>query len=136
MASLKDTFAKGLTTINVKTSNFMEESKCRTYMTTLEGEIKELKLSIGEKSYEAWCKDADCTDEITALYEKIKEKNDEIELQKEKIQKLAEEEQQILGSASQTAQAQESVGNVFCSQCGTANAANFKFCAKCGAPLK
>ena len=27
MASLKDTFTKGLTTLNVKTNNFMEESK-------------------------------------------------------------------------------------------------------------
>ena len=32
MANLKDSFTKGLATINVKTSNFMEENKLKTYI--------------------------------------------------------------------------------------------------------
>lgn len=51
MASLKDTFTKGLTTLNVKTNNFMEESKCKTYITTLENEIAGLKQKLGDDIY-------------------------------------------------------------------------------------
>ncbi len=39
MVSLKDSFPKGIAAINVKTNTFMEESKCKTYISTLEGEM-------------------------------------------------------------------------------------------------
>ena len=48
MASLKESLSKGITTINVKTNSFMEESKCKTYISTLEKEIQILKQNIGE----------------------------------------------------------------------------------------
>lgn len=51
MASLKESLSKGITTINVKTSSFMEESKCKTYISTLEKEIQILKQNIGEIVY-------------------------------------------------------------------------------------
>lgn len=35
MASISDSLTKGITTINVKTTNFMEQSKCKTYISTL-----------------------------------------------------------------------------------------------------
>ena len=50
MASLKESLSKGITTINVKTNSFMEESKCKTYISTLEKEIQILKQNIGENS--------------------------------------------------------------------------------------
>ena len=37
--ALKDSLTKGITAINVKTNNFMEQSKCKTYISTLESEI-------------------------------------------------------------------------------------------------
>ena len=43
--------SKGITTINVKTNSFMEESKCKTYISTLEKEIQILKQNIGETVY-------------------------------------------------------------------------------------
>lgn len=39
MATLKESFAKGITALNVKTNNFIEENKCKTYISTLEEEI-------------------------------------------------------------------------------------------------
>ncbi len=36
MDSLKESFTKGIATLNVKTNNFMEESKCKTYISNLE----------------------------------------------------------------------------------------------------
>lgn len=135
MASLKDSFTKGLTTINVKTNSFMEESKCKTYIATLEGEIKNLKLLVGEKSYESWSKGENIAQKVEELFQQIKEKYQEIEAQKQKIEQLAQEEKQILGTQSVESQETENAGVVFCSQCGTQNAGNYKFCCKCGTPI-
>ena len=49
MASLKESLSKGITTINVKTNSFMEESKCKTYISTLEKEIQILKQNMSEE---------------------------------------------------------------------------------------
>ena len=39
---LKDSLTKSITTINVKTNNFMEQSKYKTYISTLEDEIQKI----------------------------------------------------------------------------------------------
>ena len=135
MATLKESFTKGITAINVKTNNFMEESKCKTYISTLEAEIKELKLQAGEISYEKWCKLDVPGEEVHAIFEQIHKKYQEIEAQKIRIQQLSEEEKQILGTTGNTQQA-ENANVVYCSQCGAQNAANYKFCCKCGNPIK
>lgn len=134
MANLKESLTKGITAINMKTSTFMEESKCKTYISTLENEIKDLKLLIGEKAYEQWNSNESKPEELEEIFGKIKTKYEEIDVQKEKIQQLAEEEKQVLGSVA--AQPQEAADVVFCSQCGAQNASNYKFCCKCGVPLK
>ena len=134
MANLKESLTKGITAINVKTNTFMEESKCKTYISTLENEIKELKSAIGEKVYANWSSDKEITEDINELLQKIKEKYQEIDVQKERMVQISQEEKQILGTAAN--QTTEAAGTVFCSQCGTSNAANYKFCSKCGTPLK
>ena len=144
MASLKDNFTKGLTTLNVKTNNFMEESKCKTYITTLENEIAGLKQKLGDDIYTSWMNQGDLTAGVEETCKQIQNKYQEIEAQKLKIAQLQEEEKQILGAASvqttsQAAPAQNAMPEgetIFCSQCGTKNSVNYKFCCKCGAPLK
>lgn len=144
MASLKDTFTKGLTTLNVKTNNFMEESKCKTYITTLENEIAGLKQKLGDDIYTSWMNQGDLTAGVEETCKQIQNKYQEIEAQRLKIAQLQEEEKQILGAASaqpasQAAPAQNTMPEgetIFCSQCGTKNSVNYKFCCKCGAPLK
>lgn len=135
MASLKDSFTKGLTAINVKTNTFMEESKCKTYISTLEGEIKDLKLLAGEKSYEAWSKGESTTQGIEELFVQIKDKYQEIAAQEEKIEQLAQEEKQIFGTQNAASREHENADVVYCSQCGAQNAGNYKFCCKCGVTL-
>ena len=68
------------------------------------------------------------------LFQKIQAKYQEIEVQKERMVQISQEEKQILGT--QNAQPTEEAGAVYCGQCGVANAASYKFCSKCGAPLK
>jgi len=131
MATIKESFSKGLTALNVKTNNFMEENKCKTYISTLEGEISDLKLRIGDVVYSKWVAGEDEKAEIEPLLQSIQGKYQEIETQKEKIKQLEEQERQILGGATGG-----SVEACYCSQCGAQNASNYKFCSKCGAPLK
>lgn len=135
MASLKDTFTKGLTTLNVKTNNFMEESKCKTYITTLENEIAGLKQKLGDDIYTSWMNQGDLTAGVEETCKQIQNKYQEIEAQKLKIAQLQEEEKQILGAAP-AQNAMPEGETIFCSQCGTKNSVNYKFCCKCGAPLK
>ena len=134
MAGFKRTLEKGITTLNVKTNNFMEESKCKTYIATLEKEITNLKLSIGNTVYQNWNNNEDAMDGVEGLLQKIREKEQEIIAQEERIKQLSEEEKQIFGIPGGQAAASEDT--VYCSQCGAQNASNFKFCVKCGTPLK
>ena len=147
MASLKDSFSKGITALNVKTNNFMEENKCKTYITTLENEIRDIKLQIGDLVYQKWTEGETYSESVEPFFGQIKEKYAEIERQKQRIAQLQVEEKQILGSqsaapaqpaapAQSAAPAQPVQGNkVFCSQCGAPNDAAYKFCSKCGAPM-
>lgn len=41
MATIKESFTKGITTLNIKTNRFIEVNKCKTYIATLEEEIKD-----------------------------------------------------------------------------------------------
>ena len=142
MDSLKESFTKGIATLNVKTNNFMEESKCKTYISTLEKEIANLKQEIGENVYKLWVAGDDITKGSNELLEQIKLKYDEIEVQKEKIKNLAAQEQQILGTGTQqpvktnaqpASQQEQSV--VLCKNCGMQNVSTYKFCVKCGVSL-
>lgn len=132
MATLRDSFTKGITTLNVKTSSFMEESKCKTYISTLENEIRDLKLRIGEIAYEKWTNDEEIAGSIQEILEQIKNKYQEIQVQKERMVQISQEQQQILG----TINTQQAPQVIYCSSCGASNDANYKFCAKCGSPLK
>lgn len=131
MADIKRSLSKYLATVNVKTNNFMEINKIKTYIDTLEEEINQYYLSIGKTSFEMWENDTGDYSDIENLFEEISEKNKIINQQEEKIDTLLEQEKQILGEAKNNT----SNGVIYCPQCGVKNAANYKFCVKCGGPL-
>lgn len=128
MATLKESLSKGITAINVKTSSFMEESKCKTYISTLEKEIQALKANIGEIVYAKSVANESYDEPVTQLIQQIQGKYEEIEQQKKAIEQLAVEQRQILGTAQTSAVK-------YCAKCGAENAGNYKFCCKCGTPL-
>ncbi|MCI9417499.1 MAG: zinc ribbon domain-containing protein [Eubacterium sp.] len=137
MASLKESITKSITTLNVKTNNFMEQSKYKTYISTLEEDIKKLKFQIGALAYEKWSNGEDGKEELEPLFMQISSKYKEISIQEENIRKLYEEEQQILGTGSNASVANNAAApGIFCSQCGAKNAENYRFCVKCGSPLQ
>lgn len=129
MAGFKESITKGITTINMKTSNFMEESKYKTHITSLENEINTLELNLGKSIFEKWKSGADYKEGIEDTLNTIQSKYDAIDEQKRNIEKLHEEEKQILGN-----QKNQPTGT-FCTKCGAPNDPNYKFCCKCGNPL-
>ena len=122
-------FSKGLTAINVKTANYLEITKIKTYMDTLTQESNQLKMEIANQAYVKWQNgQIELPDDMTAKLQKIKEKQQEIEMKKKEIERLEEEEQRILGGG-----VKQDV--VYCTNCGSANAGGNRFCEKCGTPL-
>ena len=132
MSSFKEKFTRGFTSINVKTSNLVEESKLRTYISTLENDIVKSKQSIGDYVFNRW-KENEAIEQmnlssIVPLLLAIDEKNKEIEIQLNQITLLKEETKKILGEKYT---ATDSV----CAKCGAVNAAGNIFCTKCGHKL-
>lgn len=129
MAGIKNSFSKGLVTLNVKTSNFMEENKLKTSISTQEEEIRKMKLALGDTVYRNWEKGSLTLEMLNEQMEAIREKYQIIEEIQKQIEELAEKERQILGENT----ADESdTGKLFCDQCGTRLAAGSRFCKKCG----
>ena len=93
-------------------------------------------MQVGETLYTKWTSDEFELSLVEETLNKIKEKYAEIEVQKEKIEQLLKEEQQILGTASEQNTAAPAKENmIFCSNCGAPSPANYKFCTKCGSQL-
>lgn len=129
MATLKESLSKGITALNVKTNSFMEESKCKTYIATLEKDIQTLKTNIGELVYAKTLIGESYEEPVAEIVRQIQGKYEEIEQQKKAMEQLAAEGRQILGTS-------QSIGAVkYCANCGAENAGNYKFCSKCGTPL-
>ncbi len=133
MAGLKDSFSKGLTTINVKASNFMEENKFKTHISTLESEIASLKSSIGEKIYQGYINEAISLESVAEELALVKEKYATISKINEEIENLNTKEKEILGNTAVNNMQQGGVQ--FCGQCGAPYKTGYKFCEKCGNKL-
>lgn len=138
MADIKNTFSKGLTVLNVKTANFLEQNKIKTYITTLTTEIETLKSEVGSMAYTAWNAGENIvTEELESKFRLIQEKEQQIKEQEEEAAKLAEKEKQILGeqeakAAANTAAASPSGAVLTCPGCGQTYETPAKFCRKCG----
>lgn len=133
MAGIKETFSKGLTTINVKTSNLLEQNKINTHIATLESEIEALKNKAGHILWDKWNDRSFQMSDVESLLVSVNQKMAEIEVQKRRAEEIQEEEQKILGTQSVTNLSAEDT--LFCSSCGAQLTANCKFCTKCGAAL-
>ena len=143
MADLKNTFSKGITVLNVKTANFLELNKIKTYIATLNADITALKSEVGSLVYENWKKNGAV--ELETIEEKlllIREKEHQIQAQEEAAARLTEEEKQILGEQENKGQASVPASDVSltepvytCPSCGQTYEQVYKFCRKCGTRL-
>ena len=132
MADLKESFSKGLTALNVKTSTFLEAKKIQTYISTLNNEIEALQKEIGRRAYEDWEENGSISlSNIGEQLMEISKKKETIAQQKIAAEELEKKEQQILGTADN-----QKPSKIFCPNCGQSYDGPVKFCRKCGTKLQ
>ncbi len=129
MAGIKNSFSKGLTTLNVKTSNFMEENKLKTSIATQEEEITKMKLALGDTVYKNWERGVLTMEVLQGQLEAIQKKYQMIVETRKQIEELSQKEKQILGGDAADI---SSSGKIFCDNCGAEVNAGSRFCKKCG----
>ena len=147
----KSSVNRGITTISVKTSSSLEKTKIKTHIDSLTKEIEKCTYHIGEQAYAIWNSGKTDYSELNALFESIKQKQQEIEELTENLSTIDERDSQILGNVKNEYQAEQQEQpvaqttvptqaevaptankGVFCSQCGTFYDAPVKFCRQCG----
>ena len=143
MAGFKDSIAKNFTKMNMKTANFMEKNKAKTYIKTLQDENTSLYFKIGKLLYEKYLEDNISKEVFEEDFYRITRNLQVILEQEERIKNLELEESRVLGtSKTQSYEASrpmqsENQGDVqICSSCGATNEPMYKFCIKCGTSLE
>ena len=99
MASFMNSVNKGIAAFSMKTSNFTEITKCKTYISTMEAEIDKLKSDMGNVMYEMHKVGDKDYAKLENFCVEIDRRYQTIETQKEKIRQMEDEEKQILGNA-------------------------------------
>ncbi|MBR5596864.1 MAG: zinc ribbon domain-containing protein [Lachnospiraceae bacterium] len=130
----KKSFSKGITKINVKTSNFMEENKFKTQILTLESEIEKSKSILADFVYHNWKTENYSEQSIDEMIKNIRDKYDSIENLKKEIDLLYQKEREILGGSDTNVV--EVSDKIFCSKCGKETKKGHKFCEQCGNRLE
>lgn len=130
---LKQGFSKQITKLNMKTSSFLEETKIKTYIGTLQSEIQELKAQAGELGYNAYMNGQDVSAGLKEIYDGITIRYQTIRQQEELLEQQAMRNKQVLGGMQAQTAAEAAV---FCPNCGERYTAAVKFCRKCGTKLQ
>ncbi|MDO5348981.1 MAG: zinc ribbon domain-containing protein [Lachnospiraceae bacterium] len=138
----KQGLSRQITKINMKTSTFMEENKIKTYITTLENDIAELKRQSGELGYNLWAEGKLDGAKLAPFYQQVQEKYRQIQEQERLLQELEMKNRQVLGGSparmpgAPASAAPGAAGQVICPHCGDICAPSMNFCKKCGMKLR
>lgn len=134
VSRLKSGLSKTVTQINLKTSSFLEVNKIKTYIQTLNDDIKALKSLIGETAYSQWTETEINIESLAEICVQIKEKENLISEQERAIDELNYHAQAVLGE-----QSTPGIGNnpqFICPNCGMVYSLEINFCTKCGNKMK
>lgn len=129
---VKDGFNKGVATVSTGSKTMIEKTKIHTVIKGLEDEKKQLAEILGNKIHKFCLDNAEGDiprEEVISICNEISARNEQIEVQKKKIEELDAEMNQVMGNSQNS-----NMTNVC--QCGHANADGAKFCAKCGTKLQ
>lgn len=128
---LKDGINKGVATVSTGSKTVIEKTKINTVIKGLEDEKKQLAEILGNKVHK-FCMETTEGDipreECIKISQEIVIRDQQIALQRQKIEELDAEMNQVRGAGSY-------VGATVTCVCGHPNALGAKFCAKCGTPL-
>lgn len=131
----KSSLNRGVTTISVKTSSSLEKAKIKTHIDTIQSEIQQLSLSIGELAYTKWLNNDTDTSQLVEFFISIQQKNGEIEKLNEELSSIDARDNQILGNMAVEEAAATTDFAMVCPNCGTGYETPVKFCRKCGTKL-
>ena len=140
MAGIFDSLSNGMAKASIKTNNMMEEARTKAILSSLKKERDTMASNAGYQIYQMWKKDSIDIEALKPTLELIDKKNEEIRIQEEQLEKINTLDQQVFGkhekgAAADPRQIQPGEPTVYCPNCGSLNAARFKFCVKCGQPL-
>lgn len=136
MPDIKNTFSKGITVLNVKTSNFFELNKIKTYISTLTKEIEDLNQEIGRMVYTKWSNGEDIlTEDVVGKLQLIQEKLSIVARQEAEAENISATEKQILGEQDAKTADITSGSVLVCPECGQTYTIPSKFCRKCGTKM-
>ena len=133
MADLKQTFSRQIAKWNVKASSFMEESKIKTYIDTLNREIAEIQKKCGKRAYEMWLENEFKIEQLTPLFEQIAEKQAQLQNQQSLLVEIKDMNRQVLGEQENSKIGQK---NIICPNCGAECLSTINFCRECGTKLR
>lgn len=134
MDHIKEFFSGKLTAIHMKAASFMEFQKIRTYIITLNREIRELETEVGRKIYEHWsetgCIGGEEENPVLEHLQQIEQKQEAVKEQQEMEAALHRKMKEVLGDKLV---GKEAV--IYCPHCGKTAKKTVNFCAKCGTKL-
>lgn len=128
---IKDSIDKGIISMSVKSSTYVETEKLKTKVENTAGKIKAASTEMGAAVYEQWKAGAVKMDYVETMCGHMKEMENEIAGYQAQIDKLEQEKAKILGADEST-----EIGIVKICTCGCANGSAAKFCVQCGKTLK
>lgn len=128
LEKVKKTIDRGVATVSVRSNEFIEITKLKTQNSNLEKEMDFMKQQLGAAYFNQWKTDQIEEFSLGDLCKEIKEKEDLVISNLEKIESLQRQNEQILGSQSQN-------DGILCN-CGKINTSTAKFCISCGNKLE
>lgn len=128
--SIRGTLEKGVAAVSVKSESIVESSRARTAIATVQKNIDLATAELGGKFYNSWASGSVDQEEMEAACQKIKEMYVELAALQARLEKIKEEESQILGSQKKAGDA------LFCINCGKKLSPGVNFCDGCGTPVK
>ena len=127
---LKNSIDKSVAAVSVKSEALVESSRVRTTISNTQRNMEEAIQQLGHSFYNSWISASLDVDKLKTDCERIKAMADEIENLKARLEKIKEEENQILGT--QKKPAVETGKSNFCTGCGKKLESGVRFCNECG----
>ena len=134
LEKLKSSIDKGVAAVSVKSESLVESSRIRTTISNTQRNMDEAIRQLGVSFYNSWVNADLDVDKLKAECERIKAMGDEIENLKARLEKIKEEENQILGNQKKAAPEPGKAN--FCTGCGKRLEPGARFCNECGTPVQ
>lgn len=151
--SLKDTFDKSVATVSVKSESLVESSRTKAALNNTQKRLDAALNELGRVAFSQWQNNCLTQESVAEQCQQVQQLAQEVESLSRRIEKIKEEENNILGASKKTTfrtpvnaaspivqrapQSAAPEGAVcYCSNCGKKLDADARFCDECGATVE